>query len=212
MLRLKPEPAEGVRSCKAFSCAEEEKGDINMNVFTIILALSFLIGLSVSAQDNAIGREHNSVSIKLAATHTGAPHFDAAQIDADKIVIREAWIQEGPPSQKITAAFMLIENHNAAEISLLSASTDAARVVELHEMLIEEGMMRMRKVDAIKVPAGGVVKLEPGGYHLMVIDLNRELKAGAEVRVTLRFSNRVEKTINVPVKNRDSMSEEGEGK
>jgi copper(I)-binding protein len=183
-----------------------------MNVFTLILALSFLMGLSVSAQDNAIGREHDSISINLSATHTGALHFDAAQIDADKIVIREAWIQEMPPSQKITAAFMLIENHNAAEISLLSASTDAARVVELHEMLIEEGMMRMRKVDAINVPARGVVKLEPGGYHLMVIDLNRELKAGAEVRVTLRFSNRIEKTINVPVKNRDSMSEEGEGK
>jgi periplasmic copper chaperone A len=183
-----------------------------MNLFTHILALSFLMGLSVSTRDNAIGREHDSVSLKLSAIHTGALLFDSAQIDADKIVIRDAWVQEGPPSQKITAAFMLIENHNANAISLLSAGTDAARVVELHEMLIEEGMMRMRKVDAINVPAGGVVKLEPGGYHLMVIDLNRELKAGEQVRVTLQFSNSVEKTINVPVKNRDSMSEEGEGK
>jgi copper(I)-binding protein len=79
-------------------------------------------------------------------------------------------------------------------------------------MLVEDGMMHMRKVAAINVPAGGVVKLEPGGYHLMIIDLNRELKAGAQVRVTLRFSNRIEKTINVPVKNRDSMSDEGGGK
>jgi len=183
-----------------------------MNKVTLILALSFLIGLGVLAQGNAVGREHDSVSIKLSSAHTGALLFDAARIDADKIVICDAWVQEGPPSQKITAAFMLIENHNATEISLLSASTDAARVVELHEMLIEEGMMRMRKVDAINVPAGGVVKLEPGGYHLMVIDLNRELKAGEQVRVTLRFSNRIEKTVNVPVKNRESMSEEGEGK
>ncbi|HVG35503.1 MAG TPA: copper chaperone PCu(A)C [Pyrinomonadaceae bacterium] len=183
-----------------------------MNVFTLIFALSCLTGLSVLAQDSVIGRGHDSVSINISSTQTGAPVFDAAQVSADKVVIREAWIQEMPPSQKITAAFMLIENHNAAEISLLSASTDAARVVELHEMLVEEGMMRMRKVDAINVPAGGVVKLEPGGYHLMVIDLNRELKAGAQVRVTLQFSNRIEKTINVPVKNRESMSEEGEGK
>lgn len=181
-----------------------------MNEVTLILALSSLLGLGVSARDFAVGREHDSVSINLAANQTGTLLFDAARIDANKIVIKDAWVQEGPPSHKITAAFMLIENHNATEISLLSASTDAARVVELHEMLIEEGMMRMRKVDAINVPAGGVVRLEPGGYHLMIIDLNRELQAGEQVRVTLRFSNRVEKTINVPVKNRDFMSEEGE--
>jgi periplasmic copper chaperone A len=212
MLRVNPEPTEGVHSCQALSCTEKEKVEINMNVFKLILALSFLTGLSVSTQDSVTGREHDFVSINLSSTQTGALVFDAARVDADKIVIREAWIQEMPPSQKITAAFMLIENHNAAEISLLSVGTDVARVVELHEMLVEEGMMRMRKVNAINVPAGGVVKLEPGGYHLMLIDLNRELKAGAQVRVTLQFSNRIEKTVNVPVKNRDSMSEESEGK
>lgn len=181
-----------------------------MNSLTIVLALSFLMSLSVTGRDSVNGRGHNFSLIAFPAARTGAQVFDAARIDADKIVIRDAWIQEGPPSQKITAAFMLIENHNAAEISLLSATTDAARVVELHRMLMEDGMMRMQKVDSINLPAGGVVKLEPGGYHLMVIDLKRELKEGAEVRVTLRFSNRIEKTINVPVKNRESMSEEGE--
>lgn len=131
----------------------------------------------------------------------------SAQVEADKIVIKDAWIQEGPPSQKITAAFMLIENHNAAEIALLSASTDAARVVELHKMELEDGMMSMRKVDSINVPAGGMIELKPGGYHLMVIGLNKELKEGEDVKVTLRFSNDIRKTITVPVKKR---SEEGE--
>lgn len=181
-----------------------------MNVFTLILSLSFLTGLSVLTQNLFIGCEQDLSSFSLTATQTSAPLSDATKVAADKIVIREAWIQEMPPSQKITAAFMLIENHNAAEISLLSAGTDAARVVELHEMLFEEGMMRMRRVDSIRVPAGGVARLEPGGHHLMIIDLNRELKAGAQVRVTLKFSNHVEKTVDVPVKNRDSMSEEGE--
>jgi|SRR5437764_1761395 len=128
--------------------------------------------------------------------------------DADKLVVRDAWIQEGPPSQKITAAFMVIENHAAADISLVSAGADAARVVELHKMELEDGMMKMRRVDSINVPAGGSVELKPGGYHLMVIGLKKELKEGDEVKVTLRFTGDVLKTVTVPVKKRDSAQEE----
>lgn len=179
-----------------------------MKDLMLILALSFQMALGITGEDAILGCERDSSSIKLAAARTSAAVFDATQIDADKIVIRNAWILEGPPSQKITAAYMLIENRNTAEISLISASTDAARVVELHKMSLEDGMMRMRKVDSINVPAGAVVKLEPGGYHLMVIDVNRELKEGDRVRVTLKFSNHIEKTIEVPVKSRDSASEE----
>jgi copper(I)-binding protein len=131
----------------------------------------------------------------------------SAQVEADKIIIKDAWIQEGPPSQKITAAFMLIENHNSEEIALLSASTDAARVVELHKMELEDGMMSMRQVESINIPAGGMIELKPGGYHLMVIGLNKVLKEGEDVKVTLRFSNDIRKTITVPVKKR---SEEGD--
>jgi periplasmic copper chaperone A len=130
-----------------------------------------------------------------------------AQVEADKIVVKDAWIQEGPPSQKITAAFMLIENHSSEEIALLSAGTDVARVVELHKMELEDGMMSMRQVDSINIPAGGMVELKPGGYHLMVIGLNKALKEGEDVKVTLRFSNNIRKTITVPVKKR---SEEGD--
>ena len=149
-----------------------------MRTALIILTISFLTGLNASAQ-----------------------------VEADKIVIKDAWVQEGPPSQKITAAFMLIENHNAVEIALLSAVTDVARVVELHKMELEDGMMNMRKVDSINVPAGGMIELKPGGYHLMVIGLNKELKEGEDVKVTLRFSKDIRKTITVPVKKR---SEEGD--
>jgi copper(I)-binding protein len=151
---------------------------MNMRTALIILTITFLTGLNTSAQ-----------------------------VEAGKIVIKDAWVQEGPPSQKITAAFMLIENHNSAEISLLSASTDAARVVELHKMELEDGMMSMRKVDSINVPAGGMIELKPGGYHLMLIGLNKALKEGEDVKVTLRFSNDIRKTITVPVKKR---SEEGD--
>jgi copper(I)-binding protein len=132
-----------------------------------------------------------------------------SQVDADKVKIKDAWIQEGPPSQKITAGFMVIENHNSADITLLSASADVAEVVELHRMEIEDRMMKMRKVDSINIPAGGYIELKPGGYHLMVIGLNKELKEGENVEVTLRFSGAIQKTLTVPIKKRNSMAKEG---
>jgi periplasmic copper chaperone A len=131
-----------------------------------------------------------------------------AEGDADKLVVSDAWVQEGPPSQKITAAFMSIENHAAADTSLVSASTDAARAVELHKMELEDGMMRMHRVESIRIPAGGQVELKPGGYHLMVIGLKRELKEGDEVKLTLLFTGDVAKTVSVPVRKRDSAQEE----
>jgi len=126
--------------------------------------------------------------------------------DDEQVVIKGAWLQEGPPSQKTTAAYMLIENHGANEIELLSARTEIANVIELHQMQLEDGMMRMRRVDSIRIPAGATVELKPGGYHLMVIGLKKEIKDGDVVSFVLHFSAQITKTINVPVKRRETVS------
>ena len=159
----------------------------------------------------AFARGSLIVSVGGARTRPPAHFATASSVsegDADRLVVRDAWVQEGPPSQKITAAFMLIENHAAVDASLVSASTDAARAVELHKMELEDGMMKMHRVESIRIPAGGQVELKPGGYHLMVIGLNRELKEGDEVKLTLLFTGDVAKTVTVPVRKRDSAQEE----
>ena len=125
--------------------------------------------------------------------------------DPNKIIIRDAWIQEGPPSQKLTAAFMVIENQGAVETELVSAKTDIANVVELHKMETVDEVMRMSKVDLISVPGEGKAELRPSGFHLMLIGLNKEIKQGDEVTVTLQFANSVQKTIRVPVRKREAM-------
>lgn len=176
-----------------------------MRTALIILATSFSIGLNTSDKSSRVGQEDIWPLMRISAAHTAASLFNPVRVDADKIVVKDTWIQEGPPSQKITAAYMVIENHNSEEIALLSASTDAARVVELHKMEMEDGMMRMRRVDSISIPAGGTVALEPGGYHLMVISLNKELREGDVAKVTLRFSSAIQKTLAVAIKNRSSM-------
>lgn len=173
-----------------------------------VIAVLFLTNLSIAGRGPGLEREDGSRSLLLPATQAIAVALNSAQIDGDRIAIKDAWIQEGPPSQKITAGFMVIENHGSAEIALLSASTDVAGVVELHKMELDDGMMRMKRVDSINVPAGGMVELKPGGFHLMVIDLKKELKEGDDVKVTLQFSGAIQKIVSVPVKKRSSVSEE----
>ena len=113
--------------------------------------------------------------------HRAGPHSTSSSMavrDESEVLIRDGWVQEGPPSQTITAAYMTIENHTGANISLKSASTEVARTVELHKMELVDGMMKMHRVETIDIPAGGSAELKPGGYHLMVIGLKKALKEG----------------------------------
>jgi len=129
--------------------------------------------------------------------------------DESGVLIRDGWVQEGPPSQTITAAYMTIENQTGAGISLKSASTEVAQTVELHKMELVDGIMKMHRVETIDIPAGGMVELKPGGYHLMVIGLKKQLKEGGKVTIVLEFSNSLRKTITIPVKPRSAMVKEG---
>jgi periplasmic copper chaperone A len=94
---------------------------------------------------------------------------------------------EPPPAGTHSAAYMRIQNRSEDSDRLLSASSPVAGVTELHQTTDEQGMARMRRVDAIDVQAGATVRLEPGGLHIMLIDLNRRLVRGDSVDLRLRF-------------------------
>ena len=104
---------------------------------------------------------------------------------------------------------MVIENHTDTDLSLQAANTEVAQVVELHKMELVDGIMKMHKVESIDIPAGGRTELKPGGYHLMVIGLKKELKNGDRVDITLRFTHDISKTITIPVKPRSAIVEQG---
>lgn len=126
-----------------------------------------------------------------------------ARFGADEITVKDAWIPEGPPSAKATAAFMVIENHTGKEVALVAAKTEAARATEMHKMEMRNEMMEMKKIERIPVPANSQAELKPGGLHLMLIGLTKPLKDGDKVSFTLQFSNSTEKTIQAMVKKRD---------
>ncbi|WP_114373648.1 copper chaperone PCu(A)C [Elioraea thermophila] len=123
------------------------------------------------------------------------PLAEAAQ---DKVEIVEPWARASL-SGRNSAAYMTIHNHGTEKDELIAASSPVARVVELHTHIMDGGVMRMRPVNAIEVNVGEPAVLRPGGLHVMLIDLTRDLKAGEKIPLTLRFRNAGERTIEVPV-------------
>ena len=105
-----------------------------------------------------------------------------------------------PPSSRLTAAHMVIENLSAKETALIGAVANIAEAVELHRAEMDNGMMRMSKLDRIKVPLGKTDLT--GELHIMLIGLRAPLREGDQVALTLQFENSVSKTVMVPVKKR----------
>ena len=124
----------------------------------------------------------------------------AACASAEPITVQGAWVRASPAMARAGAAYMLIENHTAEDDQLLSAATDVAATVELHESAESGGMMTMTPVSAIPVPANGQVELAPGGLHIMLIGLTRELVAGEDVTLSLTFEKAGLVTVTAPIR------------
>lgn len=97
--------------------------------------------------------------------------------------VKDPWVRGTVAGQKATGLFGQITS--TAGGKLVSASSPVAGVVEVHEMAMDGNVMKMRAVTALELPAGKAVDLKPGGYHVMLLDLKQELKAGQTVPVTL---------------------------
>jgi copper(I)-binding protein len=104
---------------------------------------------------------------------------------AQSIEVKQPWIRGTVHGQKATGAFMEITSNVPARF--VAASSPVAGVVEIHNMKMEGGVMRMFAVDGIDLPANRTVKLASGGYHVMLLDLQRTLKAGERVPLKLTF-------------------------
>jgi VCBS repeat-containing protein len=97
--------------------------------------------------------------------------------------VKDAWVRSTVPQQMATGMFAQISSAKGGK--LVAASSPAAGVVEVHEMAMDGDVMKMRAVPALELPAGKVVELKPGGYHVMLMNLKQPLKAGDTVIVSL---------------------------
>lgn len=127
----------------------------------------------------------------------------ASQALFAQTAVQDAWVRGTVAQQKATGAFMRITSTQGG--TLVSASSSAAGMVEIHEMTMEGSTMKMRALSqGLALPAGKVVELKPGGYHVMLMDLKAPLKTGDTVPLTLVVQGKDGKKetveLNAPVK------------
>lgn len=123
--------------------------------------------------------------------------------------VQGAWARATVQGQKATGAFMKLTAKENTK--LVSASSPVAGVVEIHEMKMEENVMKMRAIPSLDLPAGKAVELKPGGYHVMLMDLKEPLKKETTIPITLvvkddkGVESKVELTVPVSLKSPSGM-------
>lgn len=114
-----------------------------------------------------------------------------------QVSVASPWVRGTVAGQKATGAFMQLKS--AGDSTLVGAESPVAGIVEIHEMRLENNVMKMRPIQRLELPSGKAVELKPGGYHVMLMDLKKPLANGEKVPLTLRLEGRDRKTQTVEV-------------
>ncbi|MEY9752905.1 copper chaperone PCu(A)C [Bradyrhizobium yuanmingense] len=141
------------------------------------------------------------LSLLAAAMLLGTSAGVAAEdVKAGDLVISQAWSRATPGGAKVAGGYLTIENKGSAADRLVSVSADIAGKAEIHEMAMDNGVMKMRALDkGLAIEPGKTVKLAPGGNHLMLQELKGPFKQGDKVPVTLQFEKAGKITVALDV-------------
>jgi copper(I)-binding protein len=126
------------------------------------------------------------------------------------VEVRDAWARASSQGEN-GAVYFVIQNHNPEADKLTGISSDVADAVEVHESKMEGDVMMMNRVESVTLDPSAKVEFMPGGYHVMLIGLKQDLKAGDEIEITLQFKNGPDITVKATVKEVDGMNMEGQG-
>lgn len=170
--------------------------------------------------------DDSSSSDTTAAADTSTTAADAGNVVSDEggLTIADPWARTSPEDTTYGAVYLSLTSADGDALVGASVPADIAGTVEIHETVVADdassdttmamggessdttettmagmGQMTMRPIDSLELPAGETVTLEPGGYHIMLIELVAPLETGQEIEVTLTFENAGERTITVPV-------------
>lgn len=105
------------------------------------------------------------------------------------ITVQDAWIRPSPMGVGVAAGYMTIRNGGPGDDALIGARADFASDVQVHESIVQDDIAVMRPVDAIPFPEGQAIALAPGGYHLMLMDVDEGIEFGDMVTITLIFEH-----------------------
>lgn len=121
------------------------------------------------------------------------------------IQVSEQWVREAPPNAMVLAAFMVIDNQSSETQTLVAVSSPDFAMVEMHQTVKRDGMMSMEEQEQLVIEPKQQLVLKPGSYHLMLMQVKRQLQTGDEVKLTLKFASGEELVINTPVRKSSSI-------
>ena len=155
-----------------------------MSLPSVRRALPVVLVAALALGGAACGDSETSSSATTAAPGTTEP------VDVG-VVATGAWARTSPASAEAGAAYMTLTNTSASDVELVGAAvpSSVAATAEVHETsMAEGGMMSMKQVASVTVPANGSVELAPGGFHIMILQLAEPLVAGEDIPITLSFA------------------------
>ncbi|MGL4243608.1 MAG: copper chaperone PCu(A)C [Beijerinckiaceae bacterium] len=157
----------------------------------------------------SIARAAVAASLIVVAIAGFAPLAGAHDYQHGELRIGHPWTRATAPAARVAAGFLTVENKGREPDRLVSATFGGSASVEVHEMAMDAGVMRMRELPkGIEIAAGGKIELKPGGYHLMFIGLKSGLKEGESLRGTLVFEKAGSIEVDFKV---ESMGARGDG-
>jgi copper(I)-binding protein len=134
------------------------------------------------------------------ASHANDAHPSGFILAAsDGVSVSDAWARATPAGASTGAAYLMLMGGGQAD-AVVGVSTPAAATAAVHQSASNKGVMTMRAVPSLPIPAGGMVMLEPGGYHVMLMGLTKPLVAGQTFPLTVRFEHSAPVTVDVTVR------------
>ncbi len=167
----------------------------NFRILRSILTASFALALTIGA---SAGDSHSGHSSKAASKHQNAASKTGAA-KVGKLVIDNAWTRQAPPSAKVVGGYARITNTGSQPDRLIGGTASFAKRVEVHDMKVTDGVMKMTALpQGLVIPPGESVELRPGSFHLMFMGATSP-KAGETVPITLKFEKAGEVVVQLPV-------------
>ena len=126
--------------------------------------------------------------------------FGCSEMSVSSVQVKNAWVREPPGGHPITGAYMEIINRSSVVYEIIGVSSEKVGRVEIHSMEYDDEIMRMRKVDSLMLRPEEEINLQPGGLHLMLMDIADVIKAGDSLPLMLHFSDGTKQLVESSVR------------
>ncbi|MDJ0832634.1 MAG: copper chaperone PCu(A)C [Gammaproteobacteria bacterium] len=120
--------------------------------------------------------------------------------DSSQVLFKNGWIKQLPPVVPMRAGYMSIENNSEQQLEIIAFQSDAFERVEMHETLMQDGIMKMQEQESFILPARSRVELNPGGKHLMLISPKQAMQLGDDINLVVTFSDNSTQAIQLEVR------------